>query len=207
MQMINIISKILIALWLMFFTTLSVHAQEINQKAMTTVSKSEKDKLDKKNKIFQFIKLVQPKYSNSYIQKIVDAIFKYGYKYNVDPYAIVSTAYIESEFSMNSKPCIGIMQLLRSTAKYFDPKRQYNPYQLDGNIAIGTLELSHHLKTYTPRGGFPDRNSFKRAFERYNGSNSKKRYATKALLVQIRLEQLSIDKLRLKLKKGPIWVL
>ena len=80
MQMINIISKILIALWLMLFTTLSVHAQEINQKAMTTVSKSEKDKLDKKNKIFQFIKLVQPKYSNSYIQRIVDAIFKYGYK-------------------------------------------------------------------------------------------------------------------------------
>ena len=55
--MINIISKILIALWLMLFTTLSVHAQKINQKAMTTVSKSEKDKLDKKNKIFQFIKL------------------------------------------------------------------------------------------------------------------------------------------------------
>ena len=69
MQMINIISKILIALWLMLFTTLSVHAQEINQKAMTTVSKSEKDKLDKKNKIFQFIKLVQPKYSNSYSQR------------------------------------------------------------------------------------------------------------------------------------------
>ena len=207
MQMINIISKILIALLIVLFPTLSSNAQEINQKAMTTVSKSEKDKLYKKNKIFQFIKLVQPKYSNSYIQKIVDAIFKYGNKYDVDPYVIASTAYVESEFSMKSKPCIGIMQLLRSTSKFFDPKKQYDPYQIDGNIAIGTIELSHHLKRANPRGGYPDRNSFKRAYERYNGSYAKKRYAIKALLVQIRLEQLSIDKLKLKLRKGPIWVL
>jgi len=106
---------------------------------------------------------------------------------------------------MQSKPCIGIMQLIRSSAKYYNPNRQYNPYTLDGNIAIGTVELSHHLKKYNSRGDLPGRSSIKRAYERYNGSVNKYSYANKALLVQIRLENLSIDSLKAKLKKGPIW--
>ena len=104
--MINII-RILIGFVCMLITVCSVKAQEINQNAKASVSNSVKNKLDKKLKIFKFIKLVQPKYSDSYIQKIVDAIFKYGNKYKVEPYVIVSTAYVESEFSMKSGPCIG----------------------------------------------------------------------------------------------------
>ena len=202
--MINII-RILIAVFCLLFTVSVVQAQEINQNAKVFVSKSVKDKLDKKQKISNFIKLVQPKYSNSYISKIVDSIFKYSEKYKVNPYMIASTAYVESEFSMQSKPCIGIMQLVRSSAKYYNPNRQYNPYTLDGNIAIGTVELSHHLKKYGSRGELPGRGAIKRVYERYNGSANKNSYANKALLVQIRLENLSIDSLKAKLKKGPIW--
>lgn len=59
---------------------------------------------------------------------------------------IASTAYVESEFKMTSRPCIGMMQLVRPSIRYYDPKRVYNPYTVDGNIAIGTKELSRHLK-------------------------------------------------------------
>jgi soluble lytic murein transglycosylase-like protein len=135
MQMINII-RILMAVFCLLFTISVVQAQKINQNAKVFVSKSVKDNLDKKLKISKFIKLVQPKYSDSYISKIVNSIFKYSEKYKVNPYMIASTAYVESEFSMQSKPCIGIMQLIRSSAKYYNPNIQYNPYTLDGNIAI-----------------------------------------------------------------------
>jgi soluble lytic murein transglycosylase-like protein len=183
----------------------AIKEHKINQNAKASVSKSVNNKLDKKEKIFKFIKLVQPKYTDSYISKIVEAIFKYGKKYNVEPYVIASTAYVESEFDMNSKPCIGMMQLLRSTARYYDPQRQYNPYQLDGNIAIGTIELSHHLKRYTPRSDGPDRSSYRGMYRSYNGSTHKNQYAIKALLVQYRLEHLNIDSIKQRLKKGPIW--
>ena len=205
MQMINIVANILIAIVLLVVFTNKATAQKINQKAKTTVSISEQDKLDKKTKIFQFIKLVQPKFSNSYISKVANAIMKYGEKYNVDPYVITSTAYVESEFSMKSKPCIGIMQLLKSTAKFYDPKHLYNPYEVEGNIAIGTLELKHHLNNNTPRGELPDRSAYRKTYEKYNGSYLKRSYARKVLLVQIRLEQLSLDKLKAKLRSGPIW--
>ena len=202
--MINII-KIFVTVFCLLFTISVVQAQKINQNAKVFVSKSVKDKLDKKLKISKFIKLVQPKYSNSYISKIVNSIYKYSEKYKVNPYMIASTAYVESEFSMQSKPCIGIMQLIKSSAKYYNPNRQYNPYTLDGNIAIGTVELSHHLKKYNLRGELPGRSAVKKAYESYNASANKNSYANKALLVQIRLENLSIDSLKAKLKKGPIW--
>ena len=75
-----------------------------NQKSLTLEVKVDRGELAKRNKIKGFIKLVKPKYSESYIAKIVDAIFKYSKKYKVNPYIIASTAYVESEFSMKSRP-------------------------------------------------------------------------------------------------------
>ena len=202
-MLINII-RILIGFVCMLLTVCSVKAQEINQNAKASVSNSVKNKLDKKLKIFKFIKLVQPRYSQSYIQKIVDAIMKYSAKFKVDPYVIASTAYVESEFKMTSRPCIGMMQLVKSSIRYYDPKRIYDPYTVDGNIAIGTLELSKHLKRYS-RGNLPNRTAYRNMYRSYNGSYLKNRYSIKTMLVQTRLENLSIDNLKSKLKKGPIW--
>jgi hypothetical protein len=42
-------------------------------------------------------------------------------------------------------------------------------------------------------------------YRSYNGSYMKNRYSVKTLLVQTRLEHLSVDALKSKLKKGPIW--
>ncbi len=202
--MIEVISQVIVFIVLLFTNIGIIQSPKpYHQDAKVSVSTS-KDKLDKKEKISKFIKLVQPRYSQSYIKKITAAIIKYAAVFKVDPYVIASTAYVESEFKMTSRPCIGMMQLVRSSIRYYDPKRVYNPYTIDGNVAIGTKELSKHLQRYS-RGKLPSRTAYRNMYRSYNGSYMKNRYSVKTLLVQTRLEHLSIDALKAKLKKGPIW--
>ena len=205
MIMIDVISQVIIITFLVLQNTnqVKILPKPTHQDAIISVSKS-KDKLDKKEKISKFIKLVQPRYSQSYIKKITDAIMKYSAVFKVDPYVIASTAYVESEFKMTSRPCIGMMQLVRPSIRYYDPKRVYDPRTVDGNIAIGTKELSVHLRKYS-RKGLPSRTAYRNMYRSYNGSYMKNRYSVKTLLVQTRLEHLSVDALKSKLKKGPIW--
>ena len=202
--MIEVISQVIVSIILLLINIGVIHSPKPNhQDAKISVSNS-KDKLDKKEKISKFIKLVQPRYSQSYIKKITDAIMKYAAVFKVDPYVVASTAYVESEFKMTSRPCIGMMQLVRPSIRYYDPKRVYDPYTIDGNIAIGTKELSVHLRKYS-RQGLPSRTAYRYMYRSYNGSYLKNRYSIKTMLVQMRLEHLSVDALKSKLKKGPIW--
>ncbi len=203
--MIEVISQVVVSIVLLLISVRAIKLppKPYHQDAKISVSNS-KDKLDKKEKISKFIKLVQPRYSQTYIQKIVDAIMKYSAKFKVDPYVIASTAYVESEFKMTSRPCIGIMQLVTSSIRYYDPKRVYNPRTIDGNIAIGTIELSKHLQRYS-RGNLPNRTAYRNMYRSYNGSYLKNRYSIKTMLVQNRLENLPIETIKAKLRKGPIW--
>ena len=203
--MIEVISQVTISIILLLLSSrvIKLPLKPYHQDAKVSVSTS-KDKLDKKEKISKFIKLVQPRYSQSYIKKITDAIMKYAAVFKVDPYVIASTAYVESEFKMTSRPCIGMMQLVRPSIRYYDPNRVYDPYSIDGNIAIGTKELSVHLRKYS-RKGLPSRTAYRNMYRSYNGSYMKNKYSIKTMLVQTRLEHLSVDALKSKLKKGPIW--
>ena len=181
-----------------------------SQKSLTLEVKVNKGELAKRNKIKGFIKLVKPKYSESYIAKIVEAMFLYGKKYKVDPYIIASTAYVESEFSMNSRPCIGMMQVLKSTARYIDPKREYNPYTVYGNVALGTKELSMHLRKTVRRGSTMDRasgssRSLRYMWGKYNGAGTNSRYSSKVLKVLRTICANDLTHLKTKLRKGPIW--
>lgn len=202
--MINII-RILIALICLAITVSAAQAKEINQNATASVSNSVKNKLDIKEKIFKIIKLVQPKFSNSLVERITKAILASSAKYKVDPMVVLSTAYVESEFDMHSKPCIGIMQLVRVSVRFFDPQRKMNPYVLEHNIDLGTKEISYHLKKTSRRDKSPSHASISRALQRYNGSRSKISYAIKVMLVKSRFEKYSIDSLKQKLKSGPLW--
>lgn len=203
--MIEVISQVVVSIILLLISAriVKLPPKPYHQDAKVSVSTS-KDKLDKKEKISKFIKLVQPRYSQSYIKKITDAIMKYAAVFKVDPYVIASTAYVESEFKMTSRPCIGMMQLVRPSIRYYDPNRVYDPYSIDGNIAIGTKELSVHLRKYS-RKGLPSRTAYRNMYRSYNGSYMKNKYSIKTMLVQTRLEHLSVDALKSKLKKGPIW--
>ena len=202
--MIEVISQVVVSIILLLISARIVKLPPKPYHQDAKVSVSSKDKLDKKEKISKFIKLVQPRYSQSYIKKITDSIMKYSAIFKVDPYVIASTAYVESEFKMTSRPCIGMMQLVTSSIRYYDPKRVYNPHTIDGNIAIGTKELSVHLRKYS-RKGLPSRTAYRNMYRSYNGSYLRNKYSVKTMLVQARLEHLSIDVLKSKLKKGPIW--
>ncbi len=191
--MIDVISQVVISTIMMLLSIGIVKSPPKPNHQDAKISVSSKDKLDKKEKISKFIKLVQPRYSQSYIQKMVNAFMKYGEKFKVDPYILASVAYVESEFRMTSKPCIGIMQLVRPSIRYYDPKRVYDPYTIEGNVAIAAIELRHHLNRHT-RSKYPDRSSYRSMYRSYNGSYLKNRYSVKALLVQYRLEHLSFEK-------------
>ena len=207
--MIEVISQVVISIILLLTSMRIVKLPPKPYHQDAKISVSSKDKLDKKEKISKFIKLVQPRYSQSDIKKIVEPIMKYSAIFKVDPYVIASTAYVESEFKMTSRPCIGMMQLVRSSIRYYDPKRVYNPYTIDGNIAIGTKELSAHLRKYSLKKlslkDPPSRTAYRNMYRSYNGSYMRNKYSIKTMLVQTRLEHLSIDALKSKLKKGPIW--
>ena len=208
--MINIF-QILISLLALLNIQYAAKEHKINQNAKASVSKSVKNKLDKKEKIFNFIKLVQPKYSTSYIKKIVDAIFKYSVKYKIDPYIITTTAYVESEFNMKSGPCVGIMQVYRPTLRWLDPKKEYDINTIDGNIGLGTKELSEHYNLRYVRGNQMDRssnnfNALKIMWGKYNGSGPRSSYVSKTFNALRVLSLKNIDDIERLLKTKPIWV-
>lgn len=190
--------------------TANAFAREINQNAKASVSNSVKDKLDKKNKIIAFIKLVQPKYSKKYIDTIANSIMKYSIKYRLDPFVITTTAYVESEFNMKSRNCIGIMQIYEPSINELDPKKEYNPYTIDGNIGLGAKELSKYLKPDDSRGDFMDRSSnnqspLKIMWGRYNGSGPNSSYVTKTFNVLRKLYFYDLKHIEQSLKKSPLW--
>ena len=203
--MINIILRSLIGI-ILILSVFPVQGYKINQTAKASVNiKAQDVKLENKLKVEKFIKLVQPKYSDSYVKKISELIFKYADKYKLDPYILVTTAYIESDFNMKSSPCIGIMQILRSTYRSDYSKSGYNPYTLEGNIALGALELSDHLysQKIVDRSKVLDRH---RAymFGRYNGSGRNSRYTQKAMTTLSRIKTEPISKLKERMKKGKV---
>jgi soluble lytic murein transglycosylase-like protein len=207
--MINIF-QILISLLALLNIQYATKEHKINQNAKASVSKSVKNKLDKKEKIFKFIKLVQPKYSTSYIKKIVEAIFKYSDKYKIDPYIIVTTAYVESEFNMKSRNCIGIMQIYQPTLRWLDPKKEHNPKDIDGNLALGTKELSLCFPRNLRRGNLVNRssndpNALAIMWGRYNGAGSKSKYVDRCFNVLRKLALRNISELDVLLKKEQLW--
>ena len=203
--MINILYTILIVFMMSSSKDIKQDIK-VNQNAKASVSNSVQDKLDKKSKILKFIKLVQPKYSDKKAAEIRDAIILYSEKYKIDPFLTTAVAYVESEFKMESKPCIGIMQLVKSSIRFYDPKKIYNPYTVDGNIAIGCIEIAKHFNTIRGNGLLPSRSALRFTLLRYNGSNQRYSYALKVMRVKNRLNDWEVDKIKLKLKKSMLWI-
>lgn len=202
--MINILEMILIV----FMISLNVNVKKddkINQNAKASVSNSVKSKIDNKEKIFKFIKLVQPKFTDKHISEITEAIILYSEKYRIDPMLTVSVAYVESEFNMRSRPCIGIMQLVKSSIRYYDPFKKYDPYTIKGNISIGCIEISKHYSNIRSDGLLPSRSSTSRVLARYNGSKYKYSYAVKVIRVKNRVKEWNIEKIRNYIKNKSLW--
>ena len=195
----------LLIVFMIFFNQNIKQDIKVNQNAKASVSNSVKSNDDKKLKIQNFIKLVQPKYSTEKCRNITNIIFEKSKIYDIDPLLTASVAYVESEFNMSSKPCIGMMQLTRSSVRYYDPKKQYDPKTVAGNFEIGLIEMKHHFSSVNRGGNLQSRATTRQVLLRYNGSRLKYTYAIKVLRVKNRLDLLDVEKLKQKLKKGSIW--
>ncbi len=158
-------------------------------------------------KIAGLIKLVQPRKGQSYADHVAKVICQEAKRYNLDPYIVATTAYIESEFSMVSRPCIGIMQVERRTYRASYAKSGLKPNDLEDNIRLGAWELADKAKNRsTSRIALASRGDLSRMWGRYNGAGPRSSYVRKAHLVYNRIKSGNTDKWKSHLKsRGPLW--
>jgi len=184
-----------------------VGADTTQQKLNLQVSEMSPDK----KKIIGFIQIIQPKYPMAKAKQIADVIFLASKRYRIDPYVITTTAYVESEFDMKSKPCIGIMQMLGSTIRSEYKGTKHDPRTVQGNIMLGTDYLKKILDMQKNKSNSPSRISadwrfYRLMWGRYSGYGSGSFYVKRNQTVLHSLKTLSLEKLKAKFKsKGHIW--
>ncbi len=111
-----------------------------------------------KRVIFIFILIVAIYYLDRYVSRQISYPTKYSEiviseatKNNLDPYLIFAVIKKESNFNSDSKSnkeAKGLMQILDSTAKDVTGNDDYNIYDPETNIAIGTKYLSSLILRY-----------------------------------------------------------
>lgn len=146
---------------------------------------------DKKriHKLASLVRMAQPRKGSAYAQKVATAIVKASRVHRIDPYLIAATGYCESEFSMASKPYVGIMQVSGSLARYYARLGyRYDIHTIDGNIRLGTHVLARHGRSgrfdrasLPSRGTLTSRSRLSYAVGRYNGSGSGSSYTSRVM--------------------------
>jgi hypothetical protein len=160
-----------------------------------------------KKKIAGLIKLVQPRKGQAYADRVAETIVKEAKRYNLDPFVVATTAYIESEFSMSSKPCMGIMQIERRTYREHYAKSGLKPMDLEDNIRLGAWELADKAKMSNKNQvALASRGGLSRMWGRYNGAGSRSSYVRRAHLTLKRIKNGNPDEWNSHLKsRGPLW--
>ena len=162
-----------------------------------------------KQKIAGLIKMVQPRKGQAYADHVAEVIVKEAKRYKLDPYIVASTGYIESEFSMVSKPCMGIMQVERKTFNWKYRKSGLNPMDLEDNIRLGAWELADKAKMSNrakSRIALASRGGLSRMWGRYNGAGPNSGYVRRAHLTYARIKSKSLSDIQKHLKtRGPLW--
>jgi hypothetical protein len=172
-----------------------------------SVSTTKGDNSGVKKKIAGLIKMVQPRKGSSYADHVADIIIKEAKRYNLDPYVVATTAYIESEFSMKSGPCMGIMQIERRTYRSDLSKGGLDPMDLEDNIRLGAWELALKAKNRSSsRIALASRGGLSRMWGRYNGAGSRSSYVRRAHLVYARIKNGNPETWKTHInKRGPLW--
>ena len=182
-------------------------------KAKQTVKDTKQPSADSgvKKKIAGLIKMVQPRKGQAYADHVAEVMIKEAKRYGLDPYVVASTGYIESEFSMASKPCMGIMQVERRTYNWKYRKSGLNPMNLEDNIRLGAWELADKAKMSnraSSRIALASRGGLSRMWGRYNGAGANSGYVRRAHLTYARIKSKSLEQIQEHLKKrGPLWKL
>jgi len=150
-----------------------------------------------KEKIEKFIITIKPG-NDKFAKSVSSYIIESAQKNNIHPYIIATTGYVESEFDMNSRPCIGIMQVLSNK-----PRDGLNPHNIKDNIELGSRELSyhyHHRKALASRGGDY---RLRYMWGRYNGCgvSTRNTYIKRVMIVHNRLRYETPSQWENRLKK------
>jgi len=176
---------------------------------VNNTSKKPADDSGVKQKIAGLIKMVQPRKGQAYADRVAGAMIKEAKRFNLDPYIVASTGYIESEFSMASKPCMGIMQVERRTFKSEYAHSGLDPMDLEDNIRLGAWELADKAKMSNraqSRIALASRGGLSRMWGRYNGAGPRSGYVRRAHLTYTRIKNKSLSEIQEHLKKrGPLW--
>lgn len=160
-----------------------------------------------KKKIAGLIKLVQPRKGQAYADHVAETIVKEAKRYNLDPFVVATTAYIESEFSMSSKPCMGIMQIERRTFRDHYASSGLKPMKLEDNIRLGAWELADKAKmSKKTQVALASRGGLSRMWGRYNGAGPRSSYVRRAHTTLNRIKNGNPEVWEKHLKaRGPLW--
>ena len=164
---------------------LSVGNPAIARKKATAPSAPQK-------RIASLILTVQPKKGPQYASRLAGMMVSEAQSKRISPYVVATTACIESEFRMVSRPCVGVMQVSPSTARAY--YKGYNLHNMRDNVRLGTSELSAHyygsrnkrLYRLASRSGHSTR--LRTMWGRYNGCGPSGGYVDKALRTLKRIE-------------------
>lgn len=193
----------------------SYNSAQVHKTAVSAaVSARKSDKMivtagDQK-KIAEFVGLIQKGSGPKYTNHVANTIIREAVRYNIDPYIITTTAYIESGFNMKDRPCIGIMQIEPATYRGYKKKYKIklNPHKLEDNIQLGTLILvnkSVSRSTLSSRGGY-DRKRMALMWGRYNGSGSDGFYVHRAMRTMSRIKKGNVKTWKDHINKyGSLW--
>ena len=160
---------------ILLLLSLMLTTQSIHEK-IPTEPKKKIVVVDKYTHIKKYITKVtgNDKYAECLSKKIV----YYSKKYKIEPEVTTGVAKVESDFRMNSKPCVGIMQVYLPTYRETDKSTRLNPYKLEDNIHLGVRELARYYNK--PSRSRPYQR-LRYALGRYNGSGSNSRYTRKVI--------------------------
>ncbi len=149
-----------------------------------------------------FIRIVQPRKGDGYAERVPEAMAREAHRVHLPITVVATTAYIESEFRMDSGPCVGIMQVNTRTSRELFHQGEREARELDGNIRLGAMELAHHYRTATRKS---PGSALRGMWGRYNGCGPSGGYVRRALRVLHHLKEGDVDSWSKRIKKGPLW--
>ena len=144
---------------------------------------------DVQRHLADLVATVQPKKGRAYANRVSRLIVRHSRSNHISPYVVAATGVIESEFRMESRPCVGIMQVDLVTASEFRRHYGRDVYDLNDNIWIGAADLSRYYRRTLASRGLSERERLARTWGRYNGCGPRGGYVRRAFLVKHRIEK------------------
>ena len=150
------------------------------------------------DKIYSLIRISRPRRGTAFAKKAASIMVDEAKKQNLPPFLCASVAYMESHFDQDSSPCVGIMQVHRSSLHEYVQKKQgklkgLDPDDWEDNIRIGVRELGMHKKKY---------HSLRGTLGRYNGCGAGGAYVDRVMTIYKHLANSDPDDWKASLNRG-----